>query len=654
MKKRKGEKPRKMKNIQVGILSLVDKPANNLGVVVKELDDTRSSIVLNSKVVKSDVQKGVVYMTVFQPNEADLQNDWTDSEQLEKTAHDFLESGRQNKVDIQHNLITNAGTVVESSILGGDNDERYPGIKKGAWVVAVKLSDEAKKNIDKIKGCSLYGTCTYDDDADLPEDLTVQKANAVQLKSLRREKGLSENAMATSLGLSLEDYLKVEDGEADLEWTPQNIVGAAKACKMKPEEFAAFILTGASPAAPSDAQDPAPEDPAPEDPNASKNVDSPNNNQNGLNTQTQKSNMKKPVVKSVQNLTVDDGGEKKDRVVKTAEQIKAERYETVVKSLIDFKNGSDVVERVSKGGLITPDDFAPGGTLTAAQSDALIGLMVDQSAFLKQIQVKQMLSKKQEVTVWDIAGRKAKRFKSGFYSANEDNMEEGINKTLVMDANKINIEFTITDEVLSNYQGNLPGLEQEIINGFVGSFGNEILDIAFNCTADSTATQELTWANLGIGWFKLAQGNTNANLVIDISNEGVAADTIQEKMDLLIDRFIGENSRFDTGLQKLMMSKVDFRAFSKATASRADGIVAHIKGAEKEYAGYGIEPLSLVSSPNMMFTDPKNLVLGIVKGGDGNGFKLQRFAVPDGILFRATAYIDMAIVNMDGIAVVQA
>ncbi len=94
--------------------------------------------------VKADAQRQVVHGVVLQPDELDTQDDKITEDEIEKSAHRFLQHARH--VGLQHNGVTHRAAVVESFC--APQDLTYPGIdgtpqqvKKGSWVMAIHVPD---------------------------------------------------------------------------------------------------------------------------------------------------------------------------------------------------------------------------------------------------------------------------------------------------------------------------------------------------------------------------------------------------------------------------------------------------------------------------------------------------------------------------------
>lgn len=88
-----------------------------------------------------DDEKRLVYGVVMQPDVFDLHDDTISDDDLERSAHDYLV--RSRAVKQQHSGTHRDVDVVESYIAPIDFDLGEQQIKKGAWVVVVKVNDDS-------------------------------------------------------------------------------------------------------------------------------------------------------------------------------------------------------------------------------------------------------------------------------------------------------------------------------------------------------------------------------------------------------------------------------------------------------------------------------------------------------------------------------
>lgn len=101
-------------------------------------------------------EQQIVYAEVYVPLRIDTDHETMTPEDVEKAAHEFLASGKINKIDVQHDLIESGCLVVESFIAR----KGWEPFVEGAWVMGVKCTDEIWKLVKagELNGFSFYGT----------------------------------------------------------------------------------------------------------------------------------------------------------------------------------------------------------------------------------------------------------------------------------------------------------------------------------------------------------------------------------------------------------------------------------------------------------------------------------------------------------------
>ena len=121
--------------------------------------------------LKYEAKKRLVYGIVYAPDIPDAQDQYMNSDTIEKSAHSFMIASRQS--DHQHDFVKGAAIPVESFIVReGDRDfvDKSGNALVGAWVLGVKVMDEAIwKQIIKgeIKAFSLAGVAQFGEERDM-------------------------------------------------------------------------------------------------------------------------------------------------------------------------------------------------------------------------------------------------------------------------------------------------------------------------------------------------------------------------------------------------------------------------------------------------------------------------------------------------------
>lgn len=88
-------------------------------------------------IIKSESEdKRIVYGIVMEPETVDAHGDIVGMDEIEKAAHNYMM--KSQTIGIQHSQVAKSIFPIESYIAPSDMD----GIKKGSWVMAVKVNDE--------------------------------------------------------------------------------------------------------------------------------------------------------------------------------------------------------------------------------------------------------------------------------------------------------------------------------------------------------------------------------------------------------------------------------------------------------------------------------------------------------------------------------
>jgi putative serine protease XkdF len=112
---------------------------------------SRETFSLPARIVKADAARQIAYGVVLEPCTAettkDSQGDWYTADDIELTAHDFLEAVSKGEAwaDLMHDEGPAVGAPVESFVAPvdfvlGDGD-RVQVVKAGSWVMAMHYPD---------------------------------------------------------------------------------------------------------------------------------------------------------------------------------------------------------------------------------------------------------------------------------------------------------------------------------------------------------------------------------------------------------------------------------------------------------------------------------------------------------------------------------
>jgi len=156
------KKPRRLRKVQVSLVSLVSKGANQQPALLKSEDGALCIHAL----VKADLE-GLLHTLVYVPDKVDGQDEWMSAEDIRFAAHYHMRSGAQ--LDLHHDftpLSKQQAYPVEHFILQGQ-DARFPQVDReglpvkhnGAWGMIVKIEDPALLALAKagnLNEVSLY------------------------------------------------------------------------------------------------------------------------------------------------------------------------------------------------------------------------------------------------------------------------------------------------------------------------------------------------------------------------------------------------------------------------------------------------------------------------------------------------------------------
>lgn len=151
--------PNELKNVEISYVSLVTKGANGRPfAIMKGMNMKGSNVLKNVPILKREDEKQLVTGVVYEPNIEDAHGDIMTAEEIERAAYNFLEKYRY--IDKNHDELAGKGTVVESWISKNNTVVGKQNIKKGTWLMTVRVDDsETWKEIKKgeITGFSMGG-----------------------------------------------------------------------------------------------------------------------------------------------------------------------------------------------------------------------------------------------------------------------------------------------------------------------------------------------------------------------------------------------------------------------------------------------------------------------------------------------------------------
>lgn len=135
-----------------------------------EVDDTREMRLTKSKedngfsIVKTDDEEQIVTGVVYEPHVEDTDGNWTTPDEIEKAQRLFM---KNPKIGHEHQHLIDDAYVVESYIAPQNMEIGGETVKKGAWVMSVKIENEDRWNMVKngdYNGFSLGGRANINED----------------------------------------------------------------------------------------------------------------------------------------------------------------------------------------------------------------------------------------------------------------------------------------------------------------------------------------------------------------------------------------------------------------------------------------------------------------------------------------------------------
>jgi hypothetical protein len=97
------------------------------------------NVLKDTPILKADDDLRIVYGVVLEPDSEDLQGDIIDSDTIEKAAHAYL---RESRVVGDSHMVQAEAEVVESYIAPADLQMGEQTVRKGSWIMAVKVHDD--------------------------------------------------------------------------------------------------------------------------------------------------------------------------------------------------------------------------------------------------------------------------------------------------------------------------------------------------------------------------------------------------------------------------------------------------------------------------------------------------------------------------------
>lgn len=125
---------------QIQFVSLVNKAANKKQFLITKAEKGQANFSTCGRIVKADEANHYITGIVYEPMVEDAHGNYMSEEEIIKAAYWFAKNG--DSVDIQHSFTAlKDAAVVENWVAKADFDIDGETIKKGTWLITVKVSD---------------------------------------------------------------------------------------------------------------------------------------------------------------------------------------------------------------------------------------------------------------------------------------------------------------------------------------------------------------------------------------------------------------------------------------------------------------------------------------------------------------------------------
>lgn len=125
---------------RIQFVSLVNKTANKKQFLIMKAEKGQANFSTCGRIVKIDEANHYITGIVYEPMAEDAHGNYMSEEEIIKAAYWFAKNG--DSVDIQHSFTAlKDAAVVENWVAKADFDIDGETIKKGTWLITVKVSD---------------------------------------------------------------------------------------------------------------------------------------------------------------------------------------------------------------------------------------------------------------------------------------------------------------------------------------------------------------------------------------------------------------------------------------------------------------------------------------------------------------------------------
>lgn len=200
-----------MSDVKISFVSLVDKAANKQKFLITKSENGTAEFQSFGQIIEKNADEHYVTGIVYEPMTADTDDNYMTEPEIIKAAYWFAENG--DSVDLQHSFEKlSTAKVVENWVTKSDSTIGGKKIRKGTWVMTVKIADdEIWSAIEKgaITGFSMGGVGKISE-----EDVKLDDKNTSDVEK-NQKKGILKK-IAECLGIDMSEA--IEKGEMKNEY----------------------------------------------------------------------------------------------------------------------------------------------------------------------------------------------------------------------------------------------------------------------------------------------------------------------------------------------------------------------------------------------------------------------------------------------------
>ena len=259
-------------------------------------------------------------------------------------------------------------------------------------------------------------------------------------------------------------------------------------------------------------------------------------------------------------------------------------------------------EQLVKSGTIDLTKIGIGGTVPEAAARELLDLTVDDNEILKMVNVQRGDEEKIPVDNFDIADFVLQNLPEG---SEPSAFTAGENKGKYIECKPVNAFMQVFYSTIRSAKGS--AAVKKFDAKLAKKFGDNLVQVGFQGTSyNTTAT---TAANINKGWVKILKDSSYSHK-IDCGNY-MTGSNINSWVNYLGAVVAAMPAKYKSGECVLFMNPSDYEKYVKEIGSLDGNSAILINSGVKQFLGYPIKSARYVAENEVIFTNPKNLLLGL-------------------------------------------